>query len=53
MFAAIKRIWFLWNADAIRAERESYQQAGAIGPEYLANSLAQEADYLRKLKELS
>lgn len=44
MFRAIRRRWLLWNADAIRAERDAYQRAGAVGPEYLKNSLLQELE---------
>lgn len=53
MFRAIRRRLLLWNADAIRAEREAYQQAGAVGPEYLKNSLMQELDCRLKASALT
>lgn len=52
MLRAIRRRLLLWNADAIRAEREAYEQAGAVGPEYLLNSLMQELDCRLRAFEL-
>ena len=52
MFRALRRRWLLWNADAIRAERDAYQQAGAVGPEYVKNSLMAELDCRRRAFEL-
>lgn len=53
MLRAIRRCLLLWNAEAIRAEREAYQQAGAAGPEYLKNSLMQELECRRRAMQLT
>jgi len=52
MFRAIYRMWLRWEAEAIRSEREAYQQAGAVGPEYLTNSLSAELECRRKAMQL-
>lgn len=52
MFRAIRRAWLLWNANAIKAEREAYERAGVIGPQYRKNSLMQELDCRLKASAL-
>ncbi|MEN9491752.1 MAG: hypothetical protein RJA63_2201 [Pseudomonadota bacterium] len=52
MFRAIYLMWLRLEAEAIRAEREAYEQAGAVGPEYLKNSLLQELECRRRAMQL-
>lgn len=52
MLKKIYRRWLLWNADAIRAEREKYESAGMVGLQYLSNSLLSELECRRKAAAL-
>lgn len=52
MIRAIYRRWLLWEADAIKAEREKYESAGIVGLQYLSNSLLAELECRRKASAL-
>ena len=48
----VRIAWLRSEAQAVRQERQGYAAAGAAGPIYLMNSLAEELDLLKKARRL-
>jgi hypothetical protein len=52
LWRRIRIAWLRFQADAVRQERFDYQCAGAVGPIYLMNSIAEELELRGKAKRL-